>query len=92
MAKQGYWVCLAEPHKSVLEILEEKELNKFQEVEGGYRKVGYASSKDDALDLCQRILEEAYALLEKEAAEDAHLLPGQWDAPALKKAILRLFP
>lgn len=78
MPNNGFWVCLCKAHPSCLEIIAEDDYQKYEEVEGGYIKLRYASNKARALEEVQGILQRAY----QKDPEGKHI----------KETILALYP
>ena len=52
----GYWVCLSDQHKAVLEIIKDEDFEKYEESEGGYVKLKYTQTKDEAVELIRTML------------------------------------
>jgi len=54
--ESGYWVCLSDLHPAVLEIIKNEDLAKYEESEGGYVRLKYTESKEEAVELIQTML------------------------------------
>jgi hypothetical protein len=54
--ESGYWVCLSDQHKAVLEIIKDEDFEKYEESEGGYVKLKYTQTKDEAVELIRTML------------------------------------
>lgn len=57
MKEKSYWICTAEGHPSVLEIIAEEDLEKYEQTEGGYVRLQLAHSRQDAISIVQNMLE-----------------------------------
>ena len=54
--ESGYWVCLSDHHPAVLEIIKDEDIAKFEESEGGYVRLKYTATKEEAVQLVQTML------------------------------------
>lgn len=57
---EGYWICLHPDHKTVLELIADSKLEKFQRQEGGYILLCHREDRDKALKEIQVMLMKAY--------------------------------
>ena len=57
---EGYWICLHPDHKTVLELIADSKLEKFQRQEGGYITLGHREDRESALKEIQDMLMKAY--------------------------------